>query len=58
MDPIELSRIVNHIARSYMETQTPGYFDCLEALDALEFNVLDFMDEGSTSREMEISTLR
>ena len=54
MDHIELSRIVNNIANRYMDAQTPGYFDCLEALDALEFNVLDFMDQGNASGEMEI----
>ncbi|MEO8612499.1 MAG: hypothetical protein ABI690_31675 [Chloroflexota bacterium] len=54
MDHIELSRIVDNIAHSYMDAQTPGYFDCLEALDALEFNVLDFMDEGYASGEMGI----
>jgi SAM-dependent methyltransferase len=54
MDHIELSHIVNNIAHRYMDSQTPGYFDCLEALDALEFNVLDFMDQGTASHEMGI----
>lgn len=52
MNPAELSRIVNDIARRCTKAKTPGYFDCLEALDALEFHVLDLMDQSSAIREM------
>lgn len=52
MNHVELSHIVNKIARRCTKTKTPEYFDCLEALDALEFYILDFMDQGFASDEM------
>jgi hypothetical protein len=50
----ELSRIVNDIAHGCTNTETPGYFDCLEALDALEFHVLDLVDHSRASGDMGI----
>jgi len=52
MDHAELSRIVNNIAHRCTNAKTPGYFDCLEALDELEFHVLDLMDQSHASSEM------
>lgn len=56
MDHAELSRIVNNLAGQYVDAKTPGYFECLDGLDSLEFYVLDFMDQTDTDHEMD--TLR
>ncbi|MBC7813736.1 MAG: hypothetical protein H7175_21445 [Burkholderiales bacterium] len=52
MDHAELTRIVNDIAYRCVAAQTPGYFECLEALDALEFHVLDHADQSYGSSEI------
>jgi SAM-dependent methyltransferase len=52
MDHAELSRIVNDISHRYMDAKTVGYFDCLEALDSLEFHVLDLIDQSYAGSEM------
>lgn len=44
MDLAELSRVVDDIARQYTLGVAPGYFDCLEALDMLEFHILDRLE--------------
>lgn len=53
MNHAELSRIVNTIALRCIDANPPGYFDCLELLDMLEFHVLDFMDQGDLSDAMQ-----
>ncbi len=52
MDYAELSRVVKKIAYRYVDAKTPEYFDCLEALDALEFHVLDLMENSHADSEM------
>ncbi len=53
MDHAVLSRIVANIANQCANAQTLSYFDCLEALDTLEFHVLDLMDQGYAVSEMD-----
>jgi hypothetical protein len=54
MDHAELSRIVNTISQRCLEVKTPDYFDCLDALDSLEFEVLDLIGQGDVSGELGI----
>lgn len=41
--------MVEDAAQLVMNGKPPGYFDCLEAMDALEFHVLDRMEPGSNT---------
>ncbi|MEZ4669199.1 MAG: class I SAM-dependent methyltransferase [Anaerolineae bacterium] len=49
----ELSRIVSEISEQCSELKTLGYFGCLQALDTLEFHVLDFIDQCEMDGEIE-----
>ena len=52
MTPAELSQFMDDLAARLASTQPPGYFDCLEALDALEFHILDRADQRGTCDEL------
>jgi SAM-dependent methyltransferase len=53
MDHTELSRIVKRIEDKWVNAEIQGYFECLEALDELEFYVLDLIALGYLGSEME-----
>src|SRR5687768_9497356 len=56
MQQAELSRMVRAISQQFMQTESPGYFECVEALDDLEFYILDRIEPGENGGEL--ATLR
>ena len=52
MEQTALNRIVNNIASQCMNPKTPGYFECLEALDMLEFHILDRIAPSHQNRAL------
>jgi SAM-dependent methyltransferase len=53
VDQNGLSRIVQRVARQVMDGQTAGALECLEALDDLEFHILDRIEPSDPDPEME-----
>ncbi len=55
MNDTALRDLVNDIAHRCSNAETPSYFDCLEALDELEFHILDPLDlDDDISSEMSL----
>jgi hypothetical protein len=52
VDRSGLSRIVERVARQVMEGQAAGTLECLEALDDLEFHILDRIEPGDPDPAM------
>jgi hypothetical protein len=52
MEQTQLSRIFDDLAKQYSNVEALGYFECLQALDALDFHILDRMDPADESGEM------
>jgi len=52
VDHAELRRMVDDFEHEFTNAKTPGYFECLKALDDLEFYVLDRIEQSPARGEL------